>query len=101
MWWLEILLMGHPTTKPTKWHVHPAKIQISLGIRSVWSESSLTACRKLGSLATHWAHSADTDQTGRMPRLIWVIAGHPDFVGFVMSWLKFFMLNTEKYYSVY
>ena len=24
-------------TKPTKWHVHPAKIRISLGICSVWS----------------------------------------------------------------
>ena len=27
-------------SKPTKWSVHPAKIQISLGIRPVWSESS-------------------------------------------------------------
>ena len=40
-------------TKPTKWHVRPAKTQISLGIRPVWSESSLSAWRKLGSLATH------------------------------------------------
>ena len=46
-----------------------------LGIRPVWSESSLSAWRKLGSLATHWAHSGDSDQTGRMPRLIWVFAG--------------------------
>ena len=51
-------------TKPTKWHVRPAKIQISLGIRPVWSESSLSAWRKLGSLATHSAHSEDCDQTG-------------------------------------
>ena len=62
-------------SKPTKWHVHPAKTQISLGIRPDWSESSLSAWRKLGSLATHWAHSEDSDQTGRMPRLIWVFAG--------------------------
>ena len=41
----------------------------------VWSESSLSAWRKLGSLATHWAHSEDSDQTGRMPRRIWVFAG--------------------------
>ena len=61
-------------TKPTKW-VRPAKTQISLGIRPVWSESSLSAWRKLGSLATHWAHSKDSDQTGWMPRLIWVFAG--------------------------
>ena len=46
-------------TKPTKWFVRPAKIQISLGIHPVWSESSLSAWRKLGSLATHWAHSED------------------------------------------
>ena len=55
--------------------VRPAKTQISLGIRPVWSESSPSAWRKLGSLATHWAHSEDSDQTGRMPRLIWVFAG--------------------------
>ena len=53
----------------------PAKTQISLGVRPVWSESSLSAWRKLGPLATNWAHSEDSDQTGRMPRLIWVFAG--------------------------
>ena len=40
-------LMSHLMTKPTKWHVRPAKTQISLGIRPVWSESSLSAWRKL------------------------------------------------------
>ena len=45
--------MARMVTKPRKWHVHPAKTQISLGIRSVWSESSLSAWRKRGSLATH------------------------------------------------
>ena len=39
--------------------VRPAKTQISLGIRPVWSESSLCAWRKLGSLATHRAHNED------------------------------------------
>ena len=58
--------------KPTKWHVRPAKTQISLGI-----------------LATHWVHSEDSDQTGWMPRLIWVFAGCSHFVGFVMRWLKY------------
>ena len=56
--------MSHLMTKPTEWHVRPAKTQISLGIRPVWSESSLSAWRKFGSLATHWAHSKDSDQTG-------------------------------------
>ena len=63
------------TLKPTKWNVRPAKTQISLGICPVWSEFSLSPWRKLGSLATQWAHSEDSDQTGRMPRLIWVFAG--------------------------
>ena len=39
--------------------VRQAKIQISLGIHPVWSESSLSAWRKFGSLATHWQHSED------------------------------------------
>ena len=44
--------MRHCMTKPTKWPVCQAK-QISLGIRPVWSESSLSALGKLGSIATH------------------------------------------------
>ena len=80
--------------------MRPAKTKISLSIRPIWSESSLSAWRKLGSLATNWAHCEDSDQTGgklgslatnwahweesdqmqmprsgRMPRLIWVFAG--------------------------
>ena len=35
----------------------------------------LSAWRSIGSLATHWAHSEDSDQTEWMPRLIWVFAG--------------------------
>ena len=31
--------MSRLMTKPTKWHVHPAKTQIILGICQVWSES--------------------------------------------------------------
>ena len=46
-------------TKPTKWHVRPAKTQIILGIRPVWPESLLSAWRNLGSLATHSVHSED------------------------------------------
>ena len=48
-------------TKPTIWPVRPAKIQISLGT---------------GSLATHWAQSEDSDQTG--------LDAHVIFFGFVM-----------------
>ena len=81
-------------TKTTKWSVCPAKTQISLGIRPVWSESSLSAWRNTGSLATHWAHSEDSDQTGRMPRLIWVFAGRTNhFVGFVMRRLIYYFAS--------
>ena len=40
---INSLHMSRSVTKPTKWHVRPAKTQISLGIRPVWSESSLCA----------------------------------------------------------
>ena len=40
--------------------------QWRLGSTQFDQESSLSAWRKLGSLATHLAHSKDTDQTGRM-----------------------------------
>ena len=90
-------------TKPTKRHVRRAKSQINLGIRPVWSESSLSAWRKLGSLSTHWAHSEDSDQTGRMPRLnppslIRVFAGRIcHFVCFVMRRLIcFFVIFISK-----
>ena len=55
--------------------VHSAKTQISLGIRPVWSESSLFAQRV--DKDPHFLHvnSEDSDQIGRMPRLIWVFAG--------------------------
>ena len=63
--------MSHLLTKLTKRHVRPAKSQIRPG----WSEPSLSTWRKLGSLATHWVHSEDSDQTLYMPRLNWVFAG--------------------------
>ena len=46
--------------KSTFEHVRPAKIQISLRIRAVWSESSLCA---------FWI-AKDTDQTTRVHRLL-------------------------------
>ena len=49
-------------------------------LKSAWAstqsdQSSLSAWRNLGSLATQWVHSEDSDQTGQMPRLIWVFIG--------------------------
>ena len=80
--------LSHLMTNPTKWHVHPVKTQISLGIRPFCSESSLSAWRNIGSSATNWVQCEDSDQIGRMPRLIWVFGRHTDhFVGFVMRQL--------------
>ena len=71
-------------SKPTKWLCAWQRL------RSVWSECSLSALRKLGSLTSYWAHSKDSDQTGWMPRLIWVFAGRAGhFVGFYMLLLIF------------
>ena len=60
-YWLHILkicnrlqlIMIYRLRLPQAWCT--AKTQISLGIRPVWSESSLSAWRKHKSLATHWA----------------------------------------------
>ena len=54
-------------TKPTKLHVRPTKSQISLGICPVWSESLLSAWRKLRSLATHWAQAKTLIRLGGCP----------------------------------
>ena len=75
-------------TKPTKWHVRLPKTQISLGIRPVWSEFSLCAKWAANDPSFLRADIEDCDQTGRMPRLIWVFAGRTcHFVGFIMRWL--------------
>ena len=85
---LDVLLFELQHDKTNKMTCAPSEIQISLGIRPVWSESSLSAWRKLQFLATHWAHSKDSDQTGQMPRLIRIFAGcKGHFAGFVMLWL--------------
>ena len=74
--------MSHRTTKPTKWHVRPAKTQISLSIRPVWWESSLCAPRIAEDPRRLQADSEYSDQNGRMPRLTWVFAGRLSFCWF-------------------
>ena len=57
----------------------------ALGICPVWSESSLCAQWVAKDPSFLCADSEDSDQTGLMPRLIWVFAGRiRNFVGFVM-----------------
>ena len=76
-------------TKPTKLPVCPRRL------RSAWasaqSDQSLRCPHEeaLGPLTTYWVHSSDTEQTGRMPRLIWVFAGCTcRFVCFVIQRLN-------------
>ena len=61
--------------KTNKVTVRRAKTQISLGIRPVWSESSLYAQWVAKDPSFLHADSEDSDQTGWMTRLIWVFAG--------------------------
>ena len=74
-------------TKPTNWRVRTGTTQISLGIRPVWLESSLCAQwvakdpiflhadREDSDQTGRMPRLIYSDQTGRMPRLIWVFAG--------------------------
>ena len=67
----------------------PAKTQISVGIRPVWSVFAVRMKKDWVLIypleLTHWVHSEDSDQTGRMPRLIWVFAGRTVIL-LVSSW---------------
>ena len=82
--------------KTNKMSVRPAKTQISLDIHSVWSESSLSAWRNLGSLATHWADSEDSDQTGHT--LILLVLSCRDSFSLGSLWI-ITVKNTKKIYT--
>ena len=89
----KILEMSLCMTKPTKWPVHPAKTRIGLGIRPVWSESSLSAWRIIGSLATHKVHSKDWSDWAHAKTDLSLRRAHSYFVGFVMLRLKYESYN--------
>ena len=74
-----------PHDKTNKMTMRSAKTQISLGIRPGWSESSLCAQWVAKDPSFLHADSEDSDQTGRMPRLIWVFAGRTATL-VVLSW---------------
>ena len=78
--------------------VRPAKTQISLGIHPVWSESLLSAWRKLGSLATYWARSEDWSDSVDAQADLSLRLAHTHFVGFVMLWLIYFCYVSDLEY---
>ena len=62
-------------------------------LRSPWAsaQSDQSLRRALEDRRIHYADSEDSDQTVRMPRLIWVLAGRTcQLFGFVMLWLKYY-----------
>ena len=86
---LHFSFLSHLMKKPAKWLCAQRRL------RSAWASPQSDQ----SSLCTLWvakdpsflhADSKDSDQTGRMPRLIWVFAGCTyHFVGFVMRRLIF------------
>ena len=75
--------------KRTFWNMHPKKTQSACASSAVWLESSLPAWRNFASLAIQNAPTEDSDQTGSMPTLIRIFAGHTcPKVRFLALWLK-------------
>ena len=67
--------MNRNVRKRTFIDVRPEKIQISLRIRAVWSESSLGAFWIAKDAKPFFMRRTKSDQTSRMRRLIWVLVG--------------------------
>ena len=88
-------------TKPTKWHVCPVQIQISLGICPVWSVFAAYMKKVwILSLVTHWLHSEDWSNWADA-RPIWIFAGCTcHFVSFVMRWLIWSMSSQKTSLSI-
>ena len=86
----------------TAWQNQQNDLCAQKRLRSAWvpaksDQSSLSAWRNIGPLTIHWAHSKDSDQTGRMPRLIWVFAGHTHhFIYFVVRQLKYYLRSEQQ-----
>ena len=87
--WMLAIFIEPRHEKTNKMSVCPAKTQISLDIRPVWSESSLCAQWVGKDPSFLHADSEDSDQTERMPRLIWVFAGRT----LILLVLPFLWLN--------
>ena len=61
--------------------------------RYIWSESSLSAWRKLWSLDTHWAHSEDWSDCADAKADLSLRSAHSHFVSFFMMWLKYYFMT--------
>ena len=90
--YLKCLWTEPPHDKTSKMACAPSEDSYQPGLSTQSDQSSLSTGRKPGSLPTHGAHSEDSDQTGRnsdqtgrMPKLIWAFAGRTVIL-LVLSW---------------
>ena len=79
--------MSRDMTKPTKWLCARRRLRSALGIRSVWSESSLSAFKKVWVLSYPLSTSEDWSDWADAQADLSVRKAHTHFVDFVMSWL--------------
>ena len=94
-WSVSIFAWFEPRHEKTnKWTMGPAKTQISLGVRPVWSESLLCAQWVVKDPNFLHVDSEVSDQTRRMPRLIWGFAGRI-LILLVLSWDGSFINSIE------
>ena len=77
-------------------YLRPPKTHTSLGIHQVWSEYSLGAQWVAKAPSFLYADSEDSDQTGRMLRLIWVFTWRTCyFIGFCHDITKTYLYNFD------
>ena len=95
---VTVLLHLHNLRKRIFWRVRPTKTQISLCIRAVWLDSSLSVWRNVASLAIQNAPGKDSDQTARMRTLTWIFAGRTcpkeRFHTFRLKWSTHFLIRS-------
>ena len=87
--------------KTNKVAAHPAKTQISLGIRPVWPESSLSTRRTPGSLATYWAHCEDWSDWADAQTDLSLHWARLHVAGFVTSWVISFCVILTSFLTFY
>ena len=86
--------MSHNVRKGTFWHERTAKIQISLRIRAIWSESSLGAFWLAKDVKILQVDNEDYDQIALIHRLFWVFLGRTHLkVRFLTLRLKMSVMN--------
>ena len=77
-YWKWIHNLSRLMTKPTKWHLHPAKTKISLRVFAVCMKKAWVLSYPLSAQRRLWSNWADAQAD---LSLRWA---HSDFVGFVM-----------------